>query len=165
MTFSIFIFLSQFEPLGLTIGQPHKNPSKCWLEKNFGIKTLLVLFSVEYTKYTPDTDAGNWRKHLADQTKPFVMDSKHNNTTVSIFKADNFGGLIRTARNLHWNCNAYVCTKRMLLNLIFLLQDYQFNTLCLSSGTVRIQFRCNLTEGYFYFFLLFPILSAQILMI
>lgn len=29
MTLSAFIFLSQFEPLGLTVGEPHKNPSKC----------------------------------------------------------------------------------------------------------------------------------------
>lgn len=76
------------------------------------------------------------------------MDSEHSKD-INLFKAPNFSGYNRTVRNQHWSCNVYVCTKKMLLVLIFSLQDYQPSALHLNSDTIRIQFRCNQTRIFF----------------
>lgn len=61
-----------------------------------------------------------------------MMDSEHRNTE-NLTNATNFLGLITTAKKFHWKCNAYVFRKRMLITFIFLLHDYQSNTLQLQA--------------------------------
>lgn len=57
-----------------------------------------------------------------------MMGLEHGNIE-NLINATYYLGLITTATNLPWKCNALVYTKKILIAFIFLLQDYQSNML------------------------------------